>query len=177
MKKMLIILSMFVAYVATSCVQPYEQTDPLTLNNYDLTLPKTSSKKGLNGENIHYFQIGATGPWEATLETQKDGEIWCWLHDFYAVAKKDEKGNTMKDEFGNVIVEKVYVAEGVEIFVGGADGSDGSNAQYCKVKGTGIVFLPMEYMDNNGSTIRYATLHVRRTDMDVERVTEIQQSK
>ena len=177
MKKIAIILMLFAAYVATSCIQPYEQTEPLTLNNYDLTLPKTSTKKGLNGENIHYFQIGSTGPWEATLETQKEGEIWCWLHDFYGVAKKDANGNTMKDEFGNIIIEKVYVAEGVEVFVGGADGSDGSNPQYCKVKGTGIVFLPMEYMDNNGSTIRYATLHVRRTDIDVERVTEISQSK
>lgn len=179
MKKISIILSMLLAaYVATSCVEPYEM-DPnvLTLSNYDLTLPKTSSKKDLNGENVCYIHIATTGPWEATLETQKEGEIWCWLNDFYREAKKDENGNTMKDEFGNTIVEKVYVAEGVEIFVGGADGADGSDIQYCKVRGNGVTFLPLEYMDNNGSTVRYATVVVRRTDIDVKRVMEIQQSK
>jgi hypothetical protein len=71
----------------------------------------------------------------------------------------------------------VYLAEGVEIFVGGADGADGSDIQYCKVRGKGITFLPLEYMDNNGSTVRYASVVVRRTDIDVMRVCEIQQSK
>ena len=61
MKKILAILTViFAAGVATSCVKPYEITEPLTLDNYDLTIPKTASKKGINGENIHYFHIQIT---------------------------------------------------------------------------------------------------------------------
>jgi hypothetical protein len=169
MKKMLIILSMFVAYVATSCVQPYEQTDPLTLNNYDLILPKTSSKKGLNGENIHYFHITATGPWEATLTTQDDAQVWCWLDDHYKEAAKDANGQQIKDEYGRVQTVEVKVVDGVACF----EGTD----KFCTVRGgAGVTYLPMEYNDNQGN-LRYATLRVRRLDMDYELFTNITQNK
>ena len=170
MKKILAILTViFAAGVATSCVKPYEITEPLTLDNYDLTIPKTASKKGINGENIHYFHITATGPWEAVLTQQVDGEVWCWLDDHYSVAKKDEYGNQVKDEYGRVQTTSVKIAEGVEYF----EGSD----KFCKIRGgAGKTFLPMEYNDNQGS-VRYAVLQVRRLDMDYEKFTNITQSK
>ena len=173
MKKILAILTViFAAVVATSCVKPYENTEPLTLDNYDLTIPKTANKKGINGENIHYFHITATGPWEAVLTQQVDGETWCWFDDHYCVAKKDEYGNQIKDEFGRVETENIKVVEGVEFFPGGEE-----QGKYCKVRGgAGVTYLPMEYNDNQGS-VRYATLRVRRTDMDYEKFTNITQSK
>ena len=63
MKKILAILTvLFIAGAATSCKKAtdYQLTEPLTLDNYDLTIPKTANKKGINGENIHYFCITAT---------------------------------------------------------------------------------------------------------------------
>ena len=78
MKKIIAILTVLFAVVAaTSCVKPYERVEPLTIDNYDLTIPKTASKKGVNYENIHYFQITSNGPWEATLVQQIDGDVWC----------------------------------------------------------------------------------------------------
>ena len=169
MKKIAIILSVvFAACVMTSCQKPFEPTISLALNNFELSLPKTT---GVLSGNIHYIQITSTGPWEATLETAREGEIWCWLQDYYGVPKKDENGVTMKDEFDNTIMDRVYVAEGVEIFVGG------SEEQFCKVKGTGTVFLPMGYMDNNGGSLRYATFSVRRTDTGETRSMSISQAK
>ena len=152
----------------TSCQKPFEPTISLALNNFELSLPKTTNV--LSG-NIHYIQITSTGPWEATLETAKAGEIWCWLQDYYGVPKKDENGVVMKDEFDNTIMDRVYVAEGIEIFEGG------SEEQFCKVKGSGTVFLPMGYMDNNGGSLRYATFYVRRTDTGESRVMSISQAK
>ena len=170
MKKILAILTVvFAAVVATSCSKDFQYTEPLTLDNYDLTIPKTANKKGVNGENLHYHLITATGPWEATLKTQVDGEIWCWLNDHYSVALKDEYGNTLKDEYGRVQTTSVKIAEGVEYF----EGSD----KFCKIRGgAGKTFLPMEYNDNQGS-VRYAVLQVRRLDMDYEKFTNITQSK
>lgn len=169
MKKILAILTVLIAASVTSCVKPYTNTEPLTIDNYDLTIPKTASKKGVNGENFHYFQITATGPWEATLTQQIDGEIWCWLNDYYIVAKKDANGNTIKDEFGRYETEKIYVAEGVEYY----NGTD----KFYKVRGkAGVTFLPMEYQDNQG-VMRYAILHVRRTDIDCEKWCNISQNK
>ncbi len=170
MKKILAILTvLFAAVAATSCVKPYEFTEPLTLDNYDLTIPKTANKKGVNGENIHYFYITATGPWEAILEVQTDGEIWCWLDDHHKKTQKDEYGQTVKDEYGRVQTYEVKVAEGVEYF----EGTD----KWCKIRGSaGATYLPMEYNDNQGSQ-RYASLRVRRLDMDYEIFTNITQSK
>ena len=159
---------MLAACVLTSCQKPFEPTISLALNNFELSLPKTTNV--LSG-NIHYIQITSTGPWEATLETAKAGEIWCWLQDYYGVPKKDENGVVMKDEFDNTIMDRVYVAEGIEIFEGG------SEEQFCKVKGSGTVFLPMGYMDNNGGSLRYATFYVRRTDTGESRVMSISQAK
>lgn len=175
MKKILAILTvLFLAGVETSCKKAtdYQLTEPLTLDNYDLTIPKTASKKGVNGENIHYFHITATGPWEATLTQQVEGETWCWLDDHYSVAKKDEYGNQIKDEYGRIETEDIKVVEGIEFFPGGeADG------KYYKVRGgAGVTYLPMEYNDNQGS-VRYATLRVRRTDIDYELFTNISQNK
>ena len=171
MKKILAILTVLIATsVATSCVKPYELTQPLTLDNYDLTIPKTATKKGVNGENFHYFHITATGPWEATLVQQDDDNIWCWLKDHYSEAQKDANGNTIKDEYGRVQTVSVKIAEGVETF----EGSD----KFCKIRGkAGVTYLPMEYQDNQGTVVRYAVLHVRRLDMDYEKFTNITQSK
>ena len=116
MKKILAILTvLFIAGAATSCKKAtdYQITEPLTLDNYDLTIPKTASKKGVNGENIHYVHITATGPWEAVLTQQVDGEIWCWFDDHYSVAKKDEYGQQIKDEFGRIETENIKVVDGV----------------------------------------------------------------
>ena len=173
MKKIFVIITViFAAVVATSCIEPYKWTEPLTLENYDLTIPKTASKKGVNGESFHYFQITATGPWEATLVQQTEDEVWCWLKDHYDVAKKDEAGNVIKDEYGNIEVVSVKIAEGVEFFPGGE-----ALGKYCRIRGgAGVTYLPMEYNDNAG-TIRYARLDVRRLDIDFEKHTNITQSK
>ena len=175
MKKILAILTvLFIAGAATSCKKAtdYQLTEPLTVDNYDLTIPKTANKKGLNGENIHYFHITATGPWEAVLELQNKDEVWCWLNDYYSVAQKDEYGNQIKDEYERVQTEQVKVAEGIEFFPGGEE-----QGKYYKVRGNaGVTYLPMQYNDNAG-TVRYATFRVRRTDINFEVFTNITQSK
>ena len=172
MKKILAILTvLFVAGAATSCKKAtdYQIESPLTLDNYDLTIPKTASKKGVNGENIHYVHITATGPWEAVLTQQVDGEIWCWFDDHYSVAKKDEYGQQIKDEFGRIETEDIKVVDGVEYF-------EGTDKWRVVRGGAGVTYLPMEYNDNQGS-VRYATLRVYRTDMDYELFTNITQNK
>ena len=172
MKKILAILTvLFIAGAATSCKKAtdYQLTEPLTLDNYDLTIPKTASKKGINGENIHYFHITATGPWEAVITQQVDGEIWCWFDDHYSVAQKDEYGNQIKDEYGRVQTEEIKVVDGVEYF-------EGTEKWRVVRGGAGVTYLPMEYNDNQGS-VRYATLRVRRTDIDFELFTNITQNK
>ena len=175
MKKILAILTvLFIAGAATSCKKAtdYQLTEPLTLDNYDLTIPKTANKKGINGENLHYFCITATGPWEATLELQNKDEIWCWLMDHYSVAQKDEYGNQIKNEYGHILTEEVKVADGVESFPGGE-----KDGKYRVVRGgAGTTYLPMQYNDNQG-VVRYATLRVRRTDIDFEKFINITQSK
>lgn len=172
MKKILAILTvLFIAGAATSCKKAtdYQIESPLTLDNYDLTIPKTASKKGVNGENIHYVHITATGPWEAVLTQQVDGEIWCWFDDHYSVAKKDEYGQQIKDEFGRIETEDIKVVDGVEYF-------EGTDKWRVVRGGAGVTYLPMEYNDNQGS-VRYATLRVYRTDMDYELFTNITQNK
>ena len=179
MKKILAILTIVLAAsVATSCKKAtdFHYSEILTLDNYDLTIPKTSSKKGVNGENIHYFCITATGPWEATLELQHPSgtelNIWCWFDDHYSVAKKDEAGNQIKDEWGRVQTESIKVVDGVEYFEGGE-----ADSKFCRVRGgAGATWLPMEYNDGAGK-VRYATLRVRRLDMNYEKFTNITQSK
>jgi hypothetical protein len=174
MKKIFAILTvLFATSVVTSCVKPYENTEPLTIDNYDLALAKTASKKGVNGESIHYFQITATGPWEATLVQQNNDQIWCWLEDHYSKAKTDAAGNQIKDEYGRVETESFPVVEGVEYFPLGEE-----EGKFCKVRGkAGITFLPMEYMDNQSGAARYAVLHVRRLDINCEKWTNITQNK
>ena len=172
MKKILAILTvLFIAGAATSCKKAtdYQIESPLTLDNYDLTIPKTASEKGVNGENIHYVHITATGPWEAVLTQQVDGEIWCWFDDHYSVAKKDEYGQQIKDEFGRIETEDIKVVDGVEYF-------EGTDKWRVVRGGAGVTYLPMEYNDNQGS-VRYATLRVYRTDMDYELFTNITQNK
>lgn len=164
MKKIGIILAIVVACVAMSCQKPFEPTIALAVDNFKLDLPRTTNV--LSG-NIHYHRITSTGPWEATLETEKEGEIWCWLEDYYLQAKK-ENGVTVKDEYGNTVYEKIYIAKGLETFEG--------SEKYCRVSGNGTTFLPMGYMDNMGN-VRYAVFTVRRTDMDLQCVTYISQAK
>lgn len=174
MKKILAILTVLFATVAMpSCVEPYELSEPLTLDNYDLTIPKAASKLGVNGENLHYVQITATGPWEATLVQQTDDEIWCWLKDHYDVAKKDAAGNTVVDEYGRVQTESIPVAEGVEYFPFGED-----DGKFRKIRGkAGVTYLPMQYQDNQSGVPRYARLDVRRLDIDYEKHINITQNK
>ena len=169
MKKIIVIISvLFAAGMMTSCVQPYENEISLALNNYDLTLPKASKKPGLNGENFHYIQVTATGPWELSVETQNKGEIWCWFHDSYYVAKKDENGSAIKDENGYYLYDAIKVAEGVETF----EGSD----KFCKVRGnSGVTFVPMEYTENKGSK-RYAVVRLYRPATGEERIMNITQN-
>lgn len=167
MKKIFAILAvMFVAVAATSCVKPYENQLELSLNNFELDLPKTTSN--IDG-NIHYIEIRANGPWEATLETERAGEIWCWLETSYQKPVRDDMNNIVKDEDGNTVYVTVTAVEGLEFF----EGSD----RYCKVRGkAGTTFLPMGYMDNIGSD-RYAMFTVRRTDADFQRDMIIKQVK
>ena len=88
------------------------------------------------------------------------------------MAKKDEAGNVIKDEYGHIEVVSVKIAEGVEFFPGGE-----TLGKYCRIRGgAGVTYLPMEYNDNAG-TIRYARLDVRRLDIDFEKHTNITQSK
>lgn len=172
MKKILAILTvLFIAGAATSCKKAtdYELTELLTVDNYDLTIPKSATKKGVNGENIHYFHITATGPWEAIITPQVDGEIWCWFDDHYSVALKDEAGNQIKDEYGRIQTEDIKVVDGVSTF-------EGTEKWQVVRGGAGVTYLPMEYNDNAG-TVRYATFRIRRTDVDYEKFTNITQSK
>jgi hypothetical protein len=91
--------------------------------------------------------------------------------DYYTQNAKDANGNVIYDEYKNPVTEKVYVVDGVEVFVGG------SEEQFCKVRGTGTLFLPLSYMDNNGTSKRYATFTVRRLDTGETRVMNISQAK
>ena len=183
MKKIVLIISvLFAAGMMTSCVKPYENEISLSLNNYDLTLPRTISINadfGLNGEFYHYVQVTATGPWEMLLETESGTntdselemgqEIWCWFHDSYHVAKKDASGSKIMDENGYYLYDEVKVVEGVEYF-------KGSTTKWCKVRGNaGITYVPMEYNENKGVK-RYARIYLRRTDTGEYRVMNITQN-
>ena len=172
MKKILAILTvLFATSVATSCVKPYQYTEELTIDNYDLTLNKTASKKDVDLYNVHYFQIIATGPWEATLIQKNEGTVWCYLNEFHRVKKKDEKGEYIKDEYGRYEFDKVNVVEGIEAFPGEGD-------RFKVVRGkAGTTYLPMEYVDNQDNAARYAILHVRRLDVDCEKWVNITQNK
>lgn len=171
MKKIFVIISvLFAAYAMQSCVDPYENEISLGINNYDLTLPKAATKLGKNGENIHYIQIASTGPWEATITPQNEGEIWCWLWDHHVTVKKDADGKEMKDDDDvTYLYDYHYVAEGVEYF-------EGSTTKFRKVRGNaGVIYLPLEYSENKGSK-RYAVFHIRRTDTGESRTMYITQN-
>lgn len=170
MKKILVMLSvLFAATALTSCMRPYEPTISLAINNRVLYLRAIAyaHPDGLPG-NYHYIQITSTGSWEATLETE-DGTAWCWLNDFYLKVLKDENGVPLKDELGNLVTERVYIAKGVEA-IGDSD------TNFRKVKGTGTVFLPMMYNNSQGKD-RYATFYVRRPDTGELCVMNIKQVK
>ena len=173
MKKILTVISvLFVMCMTTSCWQkPFEPTISLSLNNDILDLPTSMSGSAtatIKG-NFHYIQITSTGSWEAIIETET-GVPWCWLNDFYLKAVKDAQGNVLTDEFGETITERVYIAEGVEIFPGGSD------TQFCKVKGKGTTFLPLLYQTGIG-TPRYARFYVRREGSGEYREMVIKQAK
>lgn len=137
MKKIVLISIIFVASVMTSCVQKFEYTLPLALNNLDLTLPKAGDG---TESPVNYVQITSTGTWEAYLEPSVDGETWCWLEDHYI----DKKG------------KKKYVGKVIAYYENTERG--------CKVRGSGTVWLPMRYLTTG--SVRYATFTVRRVDTD-----------
>lgn len=147
MKKIAFILSIiFAVSLTTSCVQKFEYSIPLALNNLQLDLPKA----GDGTDNpVHYIQITSTGTWEATLEPSVEGETWCWLEDFYL----DKNG------------KKVKIAEVIDFYEGTERG--------CKVRGKGTLWLPMRYFAS--ASERYATFTVRRVDTDDMRVMRITQ--
>jgi hypothetical protein len=173
MKKIIVIISVLFAVCAMpSCVKPYTNDISLGLNNYDLTLNKNidkDEKKGVNGELLHYIQITATGPWEATLFPAKQGEIWCWLWNYHVTPQKDAEGNYIKGEDDlTILYNYSYIAEAVEYF-------EGSTTKLCKVRGkAGVTYLPLEY-STNSTSMRYATFHIKRLDTGEERVMYITQ--
>ena len=174
MKKIIAIISVLLAaYAMQSCVKPYENEISLGLNNYDLTLNKDITndlKKGVNGELVHYIQVTATGPWEATLITANKGESWCWLWNYHVTPQKDASGNYIKGEDDYTILYHYhYIAEAVEYF-------ENSTTKLCTVRGkAGITYLPLEYTANKGNK-RYATFHIKRLDTGEERVMYITQN-
>ena len=149
MRKILIILSvLFGASAISSCQKPFEWTIPLALNNINLTLPKQVTE-GVD-VSTHYIQVTSTGTWEAYIETET-GACWCWLKDHYI----DKNGNKVK------VVEALGYDE-----VGNIN----------RVRGKGVVYLPMEYMDNSGD-VRNAIFTVVRHDTGHKCVMNIKQSK
>ncbi len=147
MKKILVILSvLFAASVVTSCQKPFEPTISLALNNINLTLEKQVTE-GVS-VSTHFIQVTSTGTWEAFIETES-GACWCWLQDHYI----DKDGN------------KVQIVEAL-----GYDAVGNIN----KVRGKGLVYLPMEYMDNSGD-VRNAIFTVVRPDTGEKCVMYIKQ--
>ncbi len=132
MKKIVIILSVIVAFVASSCQNTFDPTITLALDNQEVNIPKSVSD---TAEPVHYARVTSNGRWEATLETE-DGNSWCWLREYYT----DAKG------------KKVNVVEPISHF-------DGMEGRWNKVKGKGTVWLPLCYVTS--STTRYAVLTVR----------------
>ena len=170
MKKILVILTViFAATVATSCVKPFESQISLSVSNrtLDLAAAPTAHPDGIPG-NFPYIQICSTGSWEATLETE-DGTAWCWLNDHYLTARKGADGKPIVDENGMVVTDKTYIVEGVEAFVQGTD-------NFKKVRGSGMVYLPMQFNSNPPAT-RYATFYVRRVDTGEVCEMKIRQNK
>ena len=130
MKKIAIILSVVVAFVATSCVKPYEEHSN-SLDNFEVNIPKSVSD---TADPIHYIHITASGSWTAVLSTQ-NGNAWCWLEEAYI----------------NPQGEPVKVVTGVDTF-------DDMEGRYKKVTSSGTVYLPLHYTTT--ATNRYATLVV-----------------
>jgi hypothetical protein len=169
MKKILVILTViFAATVVTSCVKPFEPTISLSISNRALALKAApdAHPDGIPG-NFQYIQICSTGTWEATIETE-DGTAWCWLNDHYLTARKGADGKVLVDEMGMVITDKTYIVEGIEKFKG--------TDKFCKVRGTGMVYLPMQFT-SNPPVVRYATFYVRRVDTGEVCEMKIKQNK
>lgn len=137
MKKIAFILSVVVAYVAVSCVKPFEYSITLALDNTEVNIPKSVAD---TTEPIHYARITSNGNWEATLVTE-NGDAWCWLQEYYT----DVNGN------------KVYHVTPVSAFEGME-----SMGRWNKVQGSGTLWLPIVYV--TASANRYALLTVRNTD-------------
>lgn len=135
MKKIALILTVVVAFVATSCQNDFKPTITLACDNQEVNIPKSVSD---TAEPVHYARITSNGRWEATLETE-NGNSWCWLREYYT----DSKGN------------KVNVVTPISSF-------EGMEGRWNKVKGKGTVFLPICYVTS--SSTRYALLTVRNTD-------------
>jgi len=146
MKKIVILSIIFVASVVTSCVQQFEYTIPLAVDNIERTWPK-------NGDNmedpVDYVRITSNGKWEAKIIPAVQGETWCWIEDHYVKKEKKYKVATITEYY-----------EGTELG--------------CKARGKGTVWLPVHYL--RSSINRYATFIVRRVDgVDCEVVMRITQ--
>ena len=137
MKKIAIILSLVVAYIATSCVKPFEEPNTIAADNYEVNLPKSVSD---TSEPVHYAHISSNGNWTASLETQ-DGNSWCWLQEYYL----DAKGNQVN------VVTPISAFDGME-----------DMGRWNKVKGSGSLYLPIRFVTS--SINRYAVLILTNTD-------------
>ena len=137
MKKIAIILSLVVAYIATSCVKPFEEPNTIATDNYEVNLPKSVSD---TSEPVHYAHISSNGNWTAKLELE-DGNSWCWLQEYYL----DANGNQVN------VVTPISAFDGME-----------EMGRWNKVKGSGSLYLPIRFVTS--SINRYAVLILTNTD-------------
>ncbi len=151
MKKIAIILLLMMACIATSCVEPYKESNTLVFDNNEVSLPY-SVKDG----DIHYLHITSNGSWTAKLETA-DGNSWCWIQDYFEVYNG-----------GNA--EKVQVVTPLSSFEGMEE-----MGRWNKVQGSGSVYMPLRFVQN-ANKWRYAVLIVTNIDTGEERILRIRQN-
>lgn len=151
MKKILMYISvLFVAMSVSSCVEPFEYTTSLALNNRLLSLPKIAPD--YTGKGIHYAQVTSTGTWELYIETESNVQ-WCYFLASYT---------------DNTTGEEIQVVEPLEY---------NEEGKIIKVRGTGTVFVPVEYTDNGGVVERVAYITATREDTGDECIMKITQKK
>ena len=151
MKKIAIILSViFASSLVSSCVKPFEYTEPIGVSNIEVTLPAAGDGSSDVSSYIHFTQVISTGRWEATLELANSDLTWCWLSDSYrkAVGYDEDLGENIYEQ---VKVPNVTV---LECF----NGTD----KAFKVSGKGSLFLPLYYTSTG--TARYAVVTFRNID-------------
>ena len=162
MKKIAIILSViFASSIISSCVKPFEYTEPLGLTNIEVTLPGAGDGSSDVSSYIHHTQVLSTGRWEATLELANQDLTWCWLSD------SDRRAVGYDEELGETVYEMVKIPNVtvLEYF----DGTD----KAIKIVGQGTLHLPLYYTST--ASARYALLTVRNLDTGDVRYTRITQ--